>query len=102
MFTAGGAIAVKSMGIEHLPDDKIIISLGYADTQKGYPVKIHEVVMGQLPADDEFDAIDIGEEEAGEPDSDERAVPSIADADWEMLLNDVARRARRERLPVAA
>lgn len=60
MFTAGGAIAVKSMGIEHLPaDDKIIISLGYADTQKGYPVKIHERVFGQLPTDDEFDAIDL-------------------------------------------
>jgi hypothetical protein len=59
MFTAGGAIAVKSMGIEHLPDEKIIISLGYADTQKGYPVKIHDVVIGKLPTDGEFDAFDL-------------------------------------------
>lgn len=59
MFTAGGAIAVKSLGVEHLSDGKVLISLGYADTQKGYPVKIHEVVIGQLPTDGEFDAIDL-------------------------------------------
>ncbi len=58
MFTAGGAIAAKSMSVEYVEASNLyVICLGFAELQTGYPVKLTEAVIGTLPTDGEMDAI---------------------------------------------
>jgi hypothetical protein len=49
-FTRDGKIAVKSVGLEHLTNKQVILSLGYRDDESGYPVKITAVSLGALQA----------------------------------------------------
>lgn len=58
MFTAGGAIAAKSLSVEYVEArNSYVLVLGFADTQTGYPVKITEAEIGPLPNDGELDPI---------------------------------------------
>lgn len=54
-FTRDGKVAVKSVGLEHLPDNRMLLSLGYRDDEPGYPVKITTATLGHLqPLPDEI------------------------------------------------
>ena len=58
MFTAGGAIAAKSMSLEFVESRNVfVLVLGFAESQAGYPVKLTEAVIGPLPTDGELDGI---------------------------------------------
>lgn len=58
MFTAGGAIAAKSMSLEYVEARNLyVMCLGFAELQTGYPVKLTEVEIGPLPMDGELDPI---------------------------------------------
>lgn len=58
MFTAGGAIAAKSLSITHVASRNVyVLVLGFAELQAGYPVKLTEVEIGPMPTDGEMDAI---------------------------------------------
>jgi hypothetical protein len=71
MFTAGGAIAVKSLSLEHVAStDSWLLLLGYNDHQPGYPIKLTEVIAGPHPSGDDSDqlglSLDHQAAEAGE------------------------------------
>ena len=71
MFTAGGAIAVKSLSLEYVESkDSFLLLLGYSDHQTGYPVKLTEVTVGPHPNGEDSDALgmalDVMATEAGE------------------------------------
>lgn len=58
MFTAGGAIAAKSLGVEYVEaNDNFLLCLGFAESQAGYPVKITEAVGGPLPVHGDTDEL---------------------------------------------
>ncbi len=58
MFTAGGAIAAKSLSIEYVESaDSFLVLLGYSDHQPGYPVKLTEITVGPHPKGDDTDAL---------------------------------------------
>jgi hypothetical protein len=49
-FTKDGNVAAKSIGVDFIEHaDEFLVSLGYAEGQGGYPVKITSVVAGALP-----------------------------------------------------
>ncbi|MFI5384948.1 MAG: hypothetical protein ACHQ50_02400 [Fimbriimonadales bacterium] len=53
-YTASGSVAAKSIGIEFLEQGKqLLLSLGYATGQPGYPVTLRETTAGPLPENDE-------------------------------------------------
>lgn len=71
MFTAGGAIAVKSLSLEFVESkNSFLLLLGYNDHQPGYPIKLTEVIAGKHPNGDDADqlglSLDAQATEAGE------------------------------------
>lgn len=58
MFTAGGAIAAKSVAVDYVESTgKFLLCLGYAENQRGYPVKISEAVAGPVPTNGDTDPL---------------------------------------------
>ena len=58
MFTAGGAIAAKSLSLEYVESkDSFLLLLGYNDHQPGYPVKLTEIEVGPHPSGEDTDAL---------------------------------------------
>jgi hypothetical protein len=58
MFTAGGAIAAKSLSLEYVESmDTYLLLLGYSDHQAGYPIKLTEVTVGPHPNGEDADAL---------------------------------------------
>lgn len=71
MFTAGGAIAAKSLSLEYVESkDSYLLVLGFSDHQAGYPVKLTEAVVGPHPNGEDSDqlglVLDARAAEAGE------------------------------------
>ncbi len=47
-FVKQGGIAPKSIGVEYLEDDKVaVLTLGYREARKGYPVKLSVKSLGK-------------------------------------------------------
>ncbi len=58
MFTAGGAIAAKSLSLEYVESkNSFLLVLGFSDHQAGYPVKLSEVTVGPHPNGQDSDQL---------------------------------------------
>jgi len=58
MFSAGGAIAAKSIAVEYVDSsNRFLLCIGYAESQRGYPVKISEAVAGPIPTNGDMDPL---------------------------------------------
>ena len=58
MFTAGGAIACKSLSLEYVEStDSFLLLLGFSDHQPGYPIKLTEITVGPHPKGEDTDAL---------------------------------------------
>ncbi len=66
MFTAGGAIAAKSLSLEYVESkDSFLLLLGYNDHQPGYPIKLTEITVGPHPNGEDTDALGLALDQQG-------------------------------------
>ena len=58
-FAADNKIAAKSIGVEYLESaESLIITLGYRDDEKHYPIKLETASLGKLDIGNDFSALE--------------------------------------------